>query len=134
MIQIASLFGFFGWAVGTDGSRQKEEDNFGRIKVTNVAPIQLSDLSKGRELQELMSNGEMWSNSIAKLSPDGKLLAVSIQDKFPSSPLYIWDLESLKLLATLPRHDSGDMERDRDICRFSPDGRLVAYSTFYTAG
>ncbi|MCE2800431.1 MAG: hypothetical protein LW724_12805 [Planctomycetaceae bacterium] len=115
------------WAL--TASVKKDEDNFGRINIKNVAPIRLYDLSNGREIQDLISKGEMWSYSLAKLSPDGKLLAVSIEDKFPSFPLHIWDLESMKLLATLPRHNSNSMESDRDICRFSPDGRFVAYAT-----
>ena len=108
---------------------KKEEDSFGRINVKNVAPIRLYDLNQGRELQELISNGEMWSYSLAKLSPDGKLLAVSIEDRSLSSPLYVWDLESLKLLAKLPRNNNRIMEQDRDICCFSTDGRFVAYLT-----
>jgi hypothetical protein len=114
------------WAL--TASVKKVEDKFGG-NVKNVAPIRLYDLSGGRELQNLISNGEMWSYSLAKLSPDGKLLAVSIQDEFPSAPLHIWDLESMKLLATLPKHTSSVMESDGDICRFSPDGRFVAYPT-----
>lgn len=108
---------------------KKEEDNFGRIDVKAVAPIRLYDLNQGRELQEVISNGEMWSYSLAKLSPDGKLLAVSVADKPLSSPLHIWDLESSKLLATLPRNNNRMLEQDRDICHFSPDGRFVAYAT-----
>jgi hypothetical protein len=115
------------WAL--TASVKRDEDNFGRINIKNFAPIRLYDLSGGRELQNLISNGEMWSYSLAKLSPDGKLLAVSIQDEFPSASLHIWDLESMKLLATLPRHTSSVMESDGDICRFSPDGRFVAYPT-----
>jgi drug/metabolite transporter superfamily protein YnfA len=106
---------------------KKEEDDSGNINFKHLAPMRLYDLQYGKETQDLISSGEMWSTSLAKLSPDGKLLAISIRDNSFSSPLYLWDLESLKLLATLPRNTSTITEQDRDICCFSPDGRFVAY-------
>lgn len=96
-------------------------------------PIRLYDLSAGRETLEVVSELVSGDDAVGEvqqlrtvLSPDGTLLTVSLDDRTPTTPLYVWDLTSGKRLAILPVVTSWSVT-DSDVSWYSPDSQFLAY-------
>ncbi len=77
--------------------------------------IHLCDAATGKELRALKTDTNRWRE--LRISPDGKLLGCSSQDR-----VRVWDLATGKLLNDIKEKQFGP-----SVVAFSPDGKLLAF-------